>query len=57
MKSIREAALEHGVPLIERPALAGAIGRSVGVGRDVPPRFHAALAEVFAYAMEVRSRS
>ena len=57
MKSIREAALEHGVPLIERPALAGAIGRSVGVGRDVPARFHAALAEVFAYAMEVRSRS
>jgi flagellar biosynthetic protein FlhB len=48
-RRIRELALEHGVPIIERPALARALYRAVQVGQEIPLEFYRAVAEVLAF--------
>jgi flagellar biosynthetic protein FlhB len=55
-KSIRETADEKGVATVERDALAGALFRAVAVGHDVPERFFAAVADVIAYAKQLKPR-
>jgi flagellar biosynthesis protein FlhB len=46
---IRQVALVHKIPLVERPPLARALYASVEVGREIDPEFYQAVAEVLAY--------
>ena len=57
-RQIREAAVAKGIPLVEQSSLAAALasdGGGGGGGGDVPDRFHAELAEVFAYVRTIDS--
>lgn len=51
---IREAALEHGVPVIERPDLARDLHRHGELGEHVPERLHEAVADVVALALRMK---
>ena len=55
-RKIRELAIEHGVPIVERPPLARALFRHVEVGQEVPAEFYKAVAEVLAYVYELAGR-
>lgn len=46
---IRQLAVGHGVPMVERAPLARALYWEVDVGREVPPEYYQAVAEVLAY--------
>jgi flagellar biosynthesis protein FlhB len=53
---IRQLAIRHGVPIVERKPLARALYRDVPVGREIPPDFYAAVAEVLAYVYRLSGR-
>jgi len=53
---IRQLAAVHGVPLVERRDLARALYRGVEVGREVPPQFYNAVAEILAYVYRLSGR-
>jgi flagellar biosynthetic protein FlhB len=53
-RRIREVALEHGVPIVERRELAQALYRSAEVGQAVPAELYQAAAEVLAYVYRLR---
>jgi len=55
-RRIRELAIEHGVPIVERPPLARALYRTVEVGQEIPAQFYRAVAEVLAYVYELAGR-
>jgi len=55
-QKIRELAIEHGVPIVERKPLARALYREVEVGQEVPPHFYKALAEILAYVYELSGK-
>jgi flagellar biosynthetic protein FlhB len=55
-RKIREIAIEHGVPIVEKPPLARALYRNVEVGHEVPAEFYKAVAEVLAYVYELAGR-
>lgn len=55
-KKIREIAIEHGVPIVEKPPLARALYRDVEVGQQIPAEFYKAVAEVLAYVYELAGR-
>jgi flagellar biosynthetic protein FlhB len=55
-RRIRELAIEHGVPIVERPPLARALYRGVEVGQEVPAQFYRAVAEILAYVYELAGR-
>ena len=46
---IRQIALTHSIPIVERPPLARALYRQVEVGQEIPPDLYKAVAEVLAY--------
>lgn len=46
---IRQLAIAHDVPIVERPPLARALYRGVEVGQEIPPQHYAAVAEILAY--------
>jgi flagellar biosynthetic protein FlhB len=46
---IRQIAVENNVAIVENPPLARALYQSVEVGREIPPDFYRAVAEVLAY--------
>jgi len=46
---IREIAIAHGVPLVERPPLARALFYGVPPGQEIPPQHYEAVAEILAY--------
>jgi flagellar biosynthetic protein FlhB len=46
---IRQIALTHGIPIVERPPLARALYKQVRVGDEIPPDFYKAVAEILAY--------
>jgi len=48
-KRIREIAIAHGIPIIERPPLARSLYRLVDVGKEIPEQFYSAIAEILAY--------
>jgi flagellar biosynthetic protein FlhB len=54
---IRLLAQQHGVPIVERPPLARALYAAVEVGREVPPQFYRAVAEVLAYVYQLSRRA
>lgn len=53
---IREIAIEHGIPILERPPLARALYKTVEVGHDVPEQFYAAIAEILAYVYQLTGK-
>jgi len=53
-RRIRESALEHGVPLVERKDLARALYRAVDVGQSIPPGLYQAVAEIIAYVYRLK---
>lgn len=55
-RRIRELAIAHGVPIVERPPLARALYRSVEVGQEIPAQFYRAVAEILAYVYELSGR-
>lgn len=54
---IRQVAMTHGVPIVERPALARAIYAAVPVGREVSPQFYQAVAEILAYVYRLGKKA
>jgi flagellar biosynthesis protein FlhB len=53
---IRQVAVEHGIPIVERKPLAQAIYKSVEIGHEVPPQFYQAIAEILAYVYELAGK-
>jgi len=53
---IRQLALTHGIPVIERKPLAQALYREVEVGRPIPQDKYAAVAELLAYVYRLKGR-
>src|SRR4051812_18973837 len=53
---IREIAVAHGIPIIERPPLARALYRLVEVGKEIPEQFYAAVAKILAYVYELTEK-
>lgn len=57
-KQIRKIALENGIPIIEKKALAQALFRTVEIGQSVMDTEHLiALAEILAYAYRLSGRN
>jgi flagellar biosynthetic protein FlhB len=53
---IRQIAVAHGIPLVERKPLAQALYRSVEVGDEVPSEHYAAVAEILAYVYRLSGK-
>jgi flagellar biosynthetic protein FlhB len=53
---IRELAIEHGIPILERKPLARALYKMCNVGQEVPEQFFSAIAEILAYVYELNGR-
>jgi flagellar biosynthetic protein FlhB len=53
---IREIAVEHGIPVIERKPLARALYRLCEVGHEIPEQFYSAVAEILAYVYEISGK-
>ncbi len=53
---IRQIALTNGIPIVQRPPLARALYRQVAVGREIPPDFYHAVAEILAYVYQLSGR-
>jgi flagellar biosynthetic protein FlhB len=54
--TIRMIAIEHGIPILERPPLARALYRLVEVGQEIPEQFYSAVAEILAYVYELSGK-
>ncbi len=55
-RRIRELAIEHGVPIVERKPLAQALYKTVEVGQEIPAQFYKAIAEILAYVYELSGK-
>ena len=53
---IRQLAIGHGIPIVERKELAQAVYRTVEVGQEVPPQYYSAVAEILAYVYRLSGR-
>jgi flagellar biosynthesis protein FlhB len=53
---IRQIALMHEIPIVERPPLARALYRQVAVGQEIPPAYYHAVAEILAYVYQLNGR-
>ena len=53
---IREIAIAHGVPILERKPLARALYQTVEVGQEIPEDFYSAIAEILAYVYELSGK-
>ncbi|MBH06259.1 MAG: flagellar biosynthesis protein FlhB [Phycisphaeraceae bacterium] len=53
---IRQLAIGHGIPIVERKELAQAVYRTVEVGQEVPPQYYNAVAEILAYVYRLSGR-
>jgi len=54
---IREAALWHGIPLVENPPLAHALYRAVEVGQAIPPKLYTVVAEILAAIWRAQAKA
>ena len=54
---IREIAIAHGVPILERKPLARALYKLCDVGQEIPEQFYAAVAEILAYVYELSGKA
>jgi flagellar biosynthetic protein FlhB len=53
---IREAGVEHGVPILQAPPLARALYRHAGLGEEIPTALFDAVAEVLAWVYQLKRR-
>jgi len=53
---IRQTAIQHGIPIVERKPLAQALYKMVEVGQEIPPQFYKAVAELLAYGYELTGK-
>jgi flagellar biosynthetic protein FlhB len=53
---IRQLALEHGIPIVEKKPLAQALYRDVDINRPIPEDKYAAVAEVLAYVYQLKGK-
>ncbi|QNN23892.1 flagellar biosynthesis protein FlhB [Planctomycetales bacterium ZRK34] len=53
---IRQIAVQHNIPIVERPPLARGLYRAVEVGQEIPASFYAAVAEILAYVYRLSGR-
>jgi flagellar biosynthetic protein FlhB len=53
---IRQLALEHGIPIIEKKPLAQALYKDVDVGRPIPGALYSAVAEIMAYVYQLKGK-
>jgi len=56
-KRIRQLALEHGIPIVERKPLAQALFRHVEINQQVPAEHFSAVAEILAYVYQLKGKS
>jgi flagellar biosynthetic protein FlhB len=54
---IRQVAMVHAVPIVERPPLARALYAQVEVGREISPEYYEAVAEVLAYVYRLEQNA
>jgi flagellar biosynthetic protein FlhB len=54
---IRQIAMAHGIPIVERKPLARALYREVAVNQEVPPIFYKAVAEILAYVYRLTGKA
>ncbi|MEX2219879.1 MAG: flagellar biosynthesis protein FlhB [Phycisphaerales bacterium] len=54
---IREIAIAHGVPMVERAPLARGLYWGVEVGQEIGPKFYEAVAEVLAFVYRLRGQA
>ena len=54
-RKIRDIAIEHGIPVLERKPLAWALYESVEIGDEVPAEFYKAIAEVLAFVYRLKN--
>lgn len=55
-RRIRELAVTHGVPVVERPPLARELYRLCKVGQEIPESLYSAVAEILAYVYEITGK-
>jgi flagellar biosynthetic protein FlhB len=55
-RAIREIAEQHGVPILRNPPLARALHDEVDLGRQIPEKLYAAVAEVLAFVYRTAGR-
>jgi len=55
-KRIRQLALEHGIPIVERKPLAQALFRHVEINQQIPAEHFAAVAEILAYVYQLKGK-
>jgi flagellar biosynthetic protein FlhB len=55
-RAIREIAEEHNVPVLRNPPLARALYDEVDLGRQIPEKLYAAVAEVLAFVYRTAGR-
>lgn len=53
---IRQLAIEHGIPILERKPLARALYKLCQVGQEVPEQYFSAIAEILAYVYELNGK-
>ena len=53
---IRQIALRHEIPIVERRPLARALYRECKVGQEIPPAYYKAVAEILAFVYRVGGR-
>jgi flagellar biosynthetic protein FlhB len=56
-QKIREIAVAHGVPIVERKEIAQALFKTVEVGQEIPERLYKAIAEILAYVYELTGKA
>ena len=54
---IRDLAVKHDVPIVERPELARSLYRAIEIGQPVPEHLFRAVAEVLAYVYKIDRRT
>jgi flagellar biosynthesis protein FlhB len=52
---IRQLAAEHGIPIVEKTSLAELLYKQVDLNRPVPDKLYPAVAEVLAYAYQLKA--
>ncbi len=54
---VRQIAMIHGIPIVERPPLARALYAGVEVGREIQPEHYQAVAEILAFVYKLEKEA
>ncbi|MCL1878106.1 MAG: flagellar biosynthesis protein FlhB [Defluviitaleaceae bacterium] len=55
-KRIREAAIEHDIPIVENPPLARSLYAEVDLDQEIPEELYVAVAEIMAYVFKLKGK-